>query len=179
MTWGRIKLCGKWNDAGFCTLHFLKINLLVIFELKLLPKFPSLYFFQRWESSIIQCRPHSQVAYFYKILACVFPTTTCRPWAIRFQLISERRKETRREAPRRSAQVASCYSHMWKLNNIITREVLTLAMWFIEEKIIIFDENRYSWRNGPAQIGPTRPVPGPARPGPAMTVFDGLFLKCG
>ena len=59
---------------------------------------------------------------------------------------------------------------MGKQNNIITREILILAMWFIEQKVITF---RFGTdiRDEPAQ-------PEPARPGPAMTLFDGLFLKC-
>ena len=52
--------------------------------------------------------------------------------------ISERRREAQREASRRSTQRASCHSHMGKQNNIITREILILAMWFIEQKFILF-----------------------------------------
>ena len=44
----------------------------------------------------------------------------------------------RREASRLSTQRAFYYSHMGKLNNIITREILILAMWFIEQKVILF-----------------------------------------
>ena len=79
-------------------------------------------------------------------------------------MVSERRRETRREASRRSTQRASCHSHMGK-HNIITREILILAMWFIEQKVIIF-RCRTDIRDDPA------------RPKPAMTLFDGLFLKC-
>ena len=52
--------------------------------------------------------------------------------------ISERRQETRREASRRSTQRASCHSHMGKQNDIITREILILDIWFIEQKVIVF-----------------------------------------
>ena len=69
-------------------------------------------------------------------------------------LISEWRREKRREASRRSTQRASCYSNMGKQNNIITREMLILAIWFIEQKVIIFrcrinirDEPARSWRS--------------------------------
>ena len=84
-------------------------------------------------------------------------------------VVSERRRETRREASRRSTQRASCHSHMGKQNNIITREILILAMGFIEQKVVIF-RCRTDIRDEPAR-------PEPARPGPAMTLFDGLFLK--
>ena len=57
---------------------------------------------------------------------------------------------------------ASCYSHMGKQKNIITRTIVILAMWFIEQKAIIF-RCRTNIRDEPA---------------PAMTLFDGLFLKC-
>ena len=80
-------------------------------------------------------------------------------------LISERRRETRREASPPSTQRASCDSHMEKQNNIITREVLILATWFIELRFIIFRcETDISDE--------------PARPEPAMTLFGDLFLKC-
>ena len=46
-----------------------------------------------------------------------------------------------------------------KKNNIITREILILAMWFTEQKVILF-RCRANIRNEPA-----------------MTLFDGLFLK--
>ena len=41
-------------------------------------------------------------------------------------IISERRRETRHEASRRSTQRAFFHSHMGKQNNIITRETLIL-----------------------------------------------------
>ena len=77
-------------------------------------------------------------------------------------IIGEWRRETRRETSRRSMQRASFFSLMGKQNNIITREILILAMWFI-----FFDVKLISVMN----------QPGPTRPGPAMTLFDGLFLK--
>ena len=58
---------------------------------------------------------------------------------------------------------------MGKQNNIITREILISAMWFIEQKLILF-RCRTDIRDEPAR-------PEPARPDPAMTLFDGLFLK--
>ena len=73
-------------------------------------------------------------------------------------VISERRTETRRETSRRSTQRASCYSQMGKQNNIITREILFLAMWFIDQKVIIF-RCRTNIRDEPAQPGPARPDP--------------------
>ena len=91
------------------------------------------------------------------------------------RVISERRRETLREASRRSTQRASCYSHMGKQNNIITRELLSLAMWLIRQKFIPF------WCRTVIRDTPARPKPAwldPARPGQAMTLFDGLFLKC-
>ena len=66
-------------------------------------------------------------------------------------LISERRRERRCEASRRSTQRASFYSHMGKQNN---RESLILAMSFIQQKVIIFrgstdirDEPARPWRS--------------------------------
>ena len=56
------------------------------------------------------------------------------------------------------------HSHMGKQNNIITREKLILAMWFMKQKVIIF-RCRIDIHDEPV------------RPGPAMTLFDGLFLK--
>ena len=57
------------------------------------------------------------------------------------------------EASRRPTQRASCDSHMGKQNKIITREILILAMWCIEQKVIIFrcrtdirDEPARPWR---------------------------------
>ena len=85
-------------------------------------------------------------------------------------VISERRTETRRETSRRSTQRASCYSQMGKQNNVITQEILILAIWFIEQKTIIF-RCRTDIRDEPAR-------PDTARPYPTMTLFDGLFLKC-
>ena len=58
---------------------------------------------------------------------------------------------------------------MGKQNNIKIREILILAMWFIEQKIILF-LCRIDIRDEPARLEP-------ARPGPVMTLFDGLFLK--
>ena len=71
-------------------------------------------------------------------------------------IISERRRETRREASRRSTQRASCHSHMRKENNIITRERLILAMWFMEQKVILF-QCRTDIRDEPARPEPARP----------------------
>ena len=80
--------------------------------------------------------------------------------------ISQRRRETQREALCRSTtQRASCYSQMGKQNNIITREILILAIWFMEQKTIL------SWCKTNIRDEPTRPEPG-------MTLFDGLVLKC-
>ena len=42
--------------------------------------------------------------------------------------LPERREET---------QSASFYSHMGKQNNIKIREILILAMWFIEQRVIL------------------------------------------
>ena len=67
------------------------------------------------------------------------PQTLMKVVMCRSYLISERRRERRREASRRSTQGASCHSHMGKQNNIITREILILAMWFMEQKLIFFD----------------------------------------
>ena len=70
--------------------------------------------------------------------------------------ISEWRRETRREASRRSTQRASCHSHTWKHNNIITGEILILAMWCIEQKVILF-RCRTDIRDEPARPEPARP----------------------
>ena len=70
------------------------------------------------------------------------------------KVISERRRENRREASRRLTQKASCHSHMEKQNNIKTREILIFAIWFIEQKIIIF-RCRTDIRAEPARPGPT------------------------
>ena len=43
-------------------------------------------------------------------------------------------------------------------------------MWFMEEKVILL--------RGRADIPDEPAWPEPARPGSAMTLFDGLFLKC-
>ena len=83
-------------------------------------------------------------------------------------LISERCREKRREASRRSMQRASCHSHMGK-QNIITREIMILVTWFIEQKVTHF-RCRSDTLDQPA--GPET-----ARPGPVMTLFYGLFLK--
>ena len=45
---------------------------------------------------------------------------------------------TERKASRRSTQKASFYSYMGKQNNIITRKILILVMWFIEKKKNLF-----------------------------------------
>ena len=79
-------------------------------------------------------------------------------------IISERRRETRREAWPRSTQRASCYSHMGKQKNIITREIFILAMWFIEKKIFLFDVEPISVMNQPGSNRPDPARPGPARP---------------
>ena len=71
-------------------------------------------------------------------------------------MISERRRETLREALRRSPQRASCYNHMGKQNNIITGEIMILAMWFMEQKIILF-RFRIDIRDEPARPEPARP----------------------
>jgi len=68
------------------------------------------------------------------------------------RIISERRRETRREASRRSTQRASCDSHMGKPDNVITREILILAIWFIEQKVILF-RCRTNIRDEPARPG--------------------------
>ena len=73
--------------------------------------------------------------------------------------ISERRRETR--------QITSSCSHMGKQNNIITREISILAIWFMQQKVNIF-WCRTDIRDEPA-------LPKPARPGPAVTLFDGFF----
>ena len=73
------------------------------------------------------------------------------------------------EASRRSTQRASCHSHMGKQNNIITREILILAMWFMEQKVILF-RCRTDIRDEPARPEPARPDTarhGPTRPDPA------------
>ena len=59
---------------------------------------------------------------------------------------------------------------MGKENIIITRQLLILAMLFMEQKVIIF-RCRTDIRDEPAR-------PEPTQLGPAMTHFDGLFLKC-
>ena len=75
---------------------------------------------------------------------------------ILYLFISERRRGRRREASRRSTQRASCHSHTGKQNNIITRETLILAMWCIEQKVILF-RSRTDIRDELARPGPTRP----------------------
>ena len=54
---------------------------------------------------------------------------------------------------------------MEKQKNIISREILILAVWFMEQKVIIF-----RCKNNIREE--------PARPVPAKTLFDNLFLKC-
>ena len=58
---------------------------------------------------------------------------------------------------------------MGKQNNVITREILILAMWFIEQKTILF-RCRTDNRDELAQ-------PDPARPKKNLTLFDALQLK--
>ena len=76
-------------------------------------------------------------------------------------IISERRRETQR---------ASFYSHVGKQNNIITREILILAMWFRDQKVII-SRCRTDIRDEPVR-------PDPTLPGPAVRLFEGLFHRC-
>ena len=56
---------------------------------------------------------------------------------------------------------------MGKQNSIITREILNLAMWFMEKEVIIF-RCRTDIRDEPAR-------PEPTRPGPAMTLLTPHF----
>jgi len=72
----------------------------------------------------------------------------------------ERRDAKRRVDRRRELPV----SHMGKPNNVITREILILAIWFIEQKVILF---RYR-TNIRDEL---------ARPEPAMTLFDTLYIR--
>ena len=78
--------------------------------------------------------------------------------SIFFLFVSKLRRETQR---------ASFYSHLGIQTNIITREILILAMWFIELKVILL-RCRTDIRDEPAR-------PEPARSG--HDAFDGLFLK--
>ena len=71
-------------------------------------------------------------------------------------IFRERRRGTRREASRRSTQRASCHSHMGKQKNIITGEILILAMWCMEQKVILF-RCRTDIRDEPARPDPARP----------------------
>ena len=87
------------------------------------------------------------------------------------EIISERRRETQRETSLRSTQRASLYSHMGKQNNNITREILILAMWFIEQKSIIF-QCRTDIYDEPAR--PELARPGPARLDPLRAGHDAL-----
>ena len=82
-------------------------------------------------------------------------------FTVQLKIISERRRETRHEASRRSTQRASCHSHTGKRNNIITREILILAMWCMEQEVILF-RCRTDIRDEPARPEPARPEP--ARP---------------
>ena len=75
-----------------------------------------------------------------------------------YDFISERRTVTQR---------ASFCSHMGKHNNIIARELLVLAMWFIEQKVILF-RCRTDIRYDPVRLEPVRP-------GPAMTLLTAYF----
>ena len=56
---------------------------------------------------------------------------------------------------------------MGKQNNIVTCEILTLAMWFMEQKVII-SRCRTDTRVELAQLEPVRP---------GHDAFDGVFLK--
>ena len=74
----------------------------------------------------------------------------------------------RREASNRSAQRASCYSHMGKQNKIITREILVLAMWFIKQNdFFFFDVELVSVMNRPSPNRPEPARPSSTRPEPA------------
>ena len=84
-------------------------------------------------------------------------------------IISERKRETRREASRRSTQRASCYSHMGKQNNIINHEILILAIWFMEQKVIIF------WCRTDIHDEPAWPEP--ARSWRSLTAYFSNLLK--
>ena len=66
--------------------------------------------------------------------------------------VGERRDAKRRFDPRRELPL----SHMGKLNNIITREILILAKWFMEQKVILF-RCRADIRDEPARLEPARP----------------------
>jgi len=60
----------------------------------------------------------------------------------------------KREATLRVASIDAesfLFSHMRKPNNIITREILILAIWFIEQKVIIF-RCRTNIRDEPARL---------------------------
>ena len=95
---------------------------------------------------------------------------TCKYFKISVGLlISERRRETPREASRLSTQRAFCHSHMGKENNIITREILILAMWFIEQKVILFRCGT-DVRDEPAR-------PSPARPRRSLTAYFSNLLR--
>ena len=90
-----------------------------------------------------------------------------RNWLLSWKfllIISEQRRETRCEASRRSTQRASCYSHRGKPNNSITCEKLILAIWFIEQKVII------------SRCG-TNIRDEPSRPEPAMMLFDASYIR--
>ena len=58
---------------------------------------------------------------------------------------------TERKASRRSTQKASFYSYMGKQNNIITRKILILVMWFIEKKKEFISRCRINIRGEPAR----------------------------
>ena len=62
---------------------------------------------------------------------------------------------------RRETQRASCHIHMGKQNNFITREILILAIWFMEQKVFLF-RLKIDIRDELARPEPTRPDP--ARP---------------
>ena len=64
---------------------------------------------------------------------------------------------------------------MEKQNNIITREMMILALWFMEQKVIIF-RCRADIRDEPARPEPSRLEP--TRCVPVITLIDGLFPKC-
>ena len=70
--------------------------------------------------------------------------------------MNEWRRETRRKASRRSTQRAFFYSLMEKQNNFITRELLIIATWSIEQKLIIF-QCRTDVRDEHGRREPVRP----------------------